>query len=218
MANYQNLIPFIMKWEGGLSKNKSDYYAKFPVDDSGYHTNKGVAWKVFSSVYGSDDNEKKRWYAMTTQDWSIFYKKNYWDKMQGDLIKSQRIADVLVNWAWGSGTSIPSKAIQRIVGVTPDGVLGPESVNAINKGNEAQIFAKLQKANLDFFDNLTKQPKYAMFKTGWDNRLKDLYNNFVAKAQEVIEEGVEVVKKNPINTTVLVLAVVVIAFIVIRYN
>jgi lysozyme family protein len=218
MANYQNLIPFIMKWEGGLSKNKSDYYAKFPVDASGYHTNKGVAWKVFSSVYGSDDNAKKRWYAMSPQDWSIFYKKNYWDKMQGDLIKSQRIADVLVNWAWGSGTSIPSKAIQRIVGVNADGVIGNETVNAINKGNEAQIFAKLQKANLDFFDNLTKQPKYAMFKTGWDNRLKDLYNNFVAKAQEVIEEGVEVVKKNPINTTVLVLAVVVIAFIVIRYN
>lgn len=218
MANYQNIIPFIMKWEGGLSKNPNDYYAKFPVDSSGYHTNKGIAWKVFSSVYGSDANAKKRWYNITPQDWAVFYKKNYWDKMQGDLIKSQRIADVLVNWAWGSGTSIPSKAIQRIVGVTPDGVIGAKTVKAINEGNEAQIFAKLQKANLDFFDNLTKKPEYSMFKTGWDNRLKDLYNNFISKAEEVIQEGVETVKKNPINTTLIVLALGIIAFIIIKYN
>ena len=218
MANYQNMIPFIMKWEGGLSKNPNDYYAKFPVDASGYHTNKGIAWKVYSSVYGSDANSKKRWYNITPQEWGVFYKKNYWDKLQGDLIKSQRIADVLVNWAWGSGISTPSKAIQRIVGVTPDGVIGAKTVKAINEGNEAQIFAKLQKANLDFFDNLTKKKEFAMFKTGWDNRLKDLYNNFLTKAEEIIEEGVETVKKNPINTTLIVLAVAVIAFIVIKYN
>ena len=225
MANYQNMIPFILKWEGGLSKNPNDFYAKYPVDASGNHTNKGIAWKVFSAVYGTGADAKKKWYAMTPQDWSLFYKKLYWDKIQGDAIKSQRIADALVNWAWGSGISIPSKAIQRIVGVTADGSIGPKTVKAINEGNEAQIFAKLQKANLDFFDSLTKQPKYAMFKKGWDNRLNDLYKNFLSKAEELIEdtkeaveEGVEVVKKNPINTTLIVLAVAVIAFIVIKYN
>ena len=64
-----------------------------------------------------------------------------------------------------------------------------------------------------------------MFKKGWDNRLNDLYKNFLSKAEELIEdtkeaveEGVEVVKKNPINTTLIVLAVAVIAFIVIKYN
>lgn len=25
MANYKNVIPFILKWEGGLSKNPSDF-------------------------------------------------------------------------------------------------------------------------------------------------------------------------------------------------
>jgi lysozyme family protein len=218
MANYQNIIPFILKWEGGLSKNKDDFYAKYPVDASGYHTNKGIAWKVFSSVYGSGTEAKKRWYAMTAQDWATFFKKNYWDKIQGDLIKSQRIADVLANWAWGSGTSIPSKAIQRIVGVTADGAIGPKTVKAINEGNEKEIFAKLQKANLDFFANLVKKPEYAMFKTGWFNRLNDLYSNVVESVQQTVEEGVEVVKKNPLNTTILVLAVAVIAFIVIKYN
>lgn len=216
MANFRNIIPFILKWEGGLSKNKNDFYAKYPVDASGYHTNKGVAWKVFSSVYGSGADSKKRFYAMLPQDWEVFFKKNYWDKMQGDLIKSQRIADVLANWAWGSGTSIPSKAIQRILGITPDGVLGAKSVKAINEANEPQLFAKLQKANLDFFDNLTKKPEYAMFKKGWDNRLKDLYSNFLNKAEEILSEGVEVLKKNPINTTILVLAVGVIIFLIVK--
>ena len=81
MANYQNMIPFILKWEGGLSKNPNDFYAKYPVDASGNHTNKGIAWKVFSAVYGTGADAKKKWYAMTPQDWSLFYKKLYWDKI-----------------------------------------------------------------------------------------------------------------------------------------
>lgn len=216
MADYQQMVPFILKWEGGLSKNKNDFYAQYPVDSSGYHTNKGVAWKVFSGIYGNTAESKKRWYAMTPQDWSVFYKKNYWDKIGGDNIKSQRIANVLVNWAWGSGLSIPSKAVQRIVGVTPDGIIGPGTIKAINEGNEAQIFAKLQRANIDFFNNLVSKPEYAPFKKGWFNRLNDLYGNFLQGVKQTAEEGVELVKKNPLNTTLIVLAVAVIAFIIIK--
>ena len=40
----------------------------------------------------------------------------------------------------------------------------------------------------------------------------------IEDTKEAVEEGVEVVKKNPINTTLIVLAVAVIAFIVIKYN
>jgi len=30
-------------------------------------------------------------------------KKNFWDKWKADLIKDQSIANILVDWVWGSG-------------------------------------------------------------------------------------------------------------------
>ena len=57
----------------------------------------------------------------------------------------------------------------------------------------------------------------SLIKQGGD-KIKGFINSLFKSSEEAITEGVEVVKKNPINTTLIVLAVAVIAFIVIKYN
>ena len=52
MANYKKIMPFVRKWEGGLSNNKSDNASKNPSPceyngKKGWHTNKGVTWTTF---------------------------------------------------------------------------------------------------------------------------------------------------------------------------
>jgi hypothetical protein len=43
-------LDYILKWEGGLSKHPRDSAARHPLPDgSGYHTNKGITWRVFRS-------------------------------------------------------------------------------------------------------------------------------------------------------------------------
>ena len=201
MANHKNLIPFIKRWEGGISKDTRDQCSKDPLPDgSGYHTNKGICWMTFKSVFGDSKESVARFYAMNDADWEKVYKGTFWDKIKGDDIKSQRIADALANWAWGSGVGTPAKTIQKIVGVKADGVIGKQTVDAINSGNEEDIYNKFKKANIDFFDRLSSQPTYSMYRKGWFNRLNDLYDSYMKTVKGYASEGLEAVKKKPVRT------------------
>jgi hypothetical protein len=72
-------LDYILKWEGGLSKHPRDSAARHPVPDgSGYHTNKGITWRVFRSIYGSSQDAVVRFYRMTHDDFRGIYKL-YWN-------------------------------------------------------------------------------------------------------------------------------------------
>ena len=188
MTDHKNIIPFILKWEGGLSRNTKDKASAYPVPDgSGYHTNKGITWAVWSSKYGSTPNSITRFYAMNNSDWSSIFKPLYWDAIKGDDIKSQAIADLLVNWAWGSGIYTPVATLQKILGVQIDGKVGPKTIAALNGSDQGEVFNKLKASNIAFFNNLSNNPAYAMFKTGWFNRLNDLYNNYLPAIKTAVK-------------------------------
>ena len=180
MADAKKIVPFILKWEAGTSKNPNDTAANFPVPDgTGVHTNKGITWGAWQAVNGGSDDSIERFYAMSEKDWWPIFKFQYWDKIGGDNINSQRIADILANWAWGSGASVPVIAVQKVLGIKTDGIAGKKTVAAINASNEADTFNKLKAENIAFFQKLGKLDKFKMFIKGWNNRLNDLYNNYV---------------------------------------
>lgn len=190
MADASKVIPFILKWEGGLSKDKADKASANPVPDgSGYHTNKGITWKTWSSMYGSGSNSIKDFYAMPQDKWLKIYVKYFWNNFRGNDIKSQRIADILANWTWGAGTYYPVVRLQKILKITPDGVVGNDTINAINNANETDLYNKLKASNIDYFNQLVKKPDYAVYKVGWFNRLNDFYNNYVGDAVNVVKKN-----------------------------
>lgn len=180
MANPNRIIPFILKWEGGLSKDTADAAAIRPVPDgSGNHTNKGVTWAVWANKYGTSSDSINRWYKMTISDWRSIFQPLYFNTIGGDKINSQKIADILANWAWASGPKTPIKAVQKILNIATDGIAGPITITAINKANEKELLQKLQQANYQFFHDLGEQPGYSKFYAGWLNRLNDLYQNYL---------------------------------------
>lgn len=184
MADSSNVIPFILKWEGGLSKHPSDFYAKYPVPDgSGNHTNKGIAWYNWQKMYGSSANSIAEWYKMPMDKWKKIYDAYYWSAIRGNDIKSQRIADLLANWVWGSGIA-PIRILQQILNVGVDGVVGNQTIKALNSANENDLFNKLKAANINFFKNLAKKPENSAFVNGWFNRLNDFYDNFVIEIKK----------------------------------
>jgi lysozyme family protein len=176
MANHLNIIPFIKAAEGGLSKNPKDQAAAYPVPDgSGYHTNKGITWRTWSNNFGNTQASIYGFYNMTDANWEYIFKKYYWDLIKGDQINSQKIADILANWIWMSGTYTPVKNLQYILGVNQDGILGPNTLKALNNSNQTDTYNKLKGLQTAFFNNLGNQQGYTTFKTGWLNRLKNLF-------------------------------------------
>lgn len=162
MADINKLIPIIKKWEGG--------YASHPADTDGGCTMKGVTLITFRRFYGSDKNcnDLKN---ITDEQWLHIFKTGYWDKMKADNIKNQSIANLCVDMIYGSG-GIAIKKIQRVLGVTADGIVGKITLSAINNANQRELFGRLKEMRRIWFNNIVKaQPKKAVFLKGWMRRL-----------------------------------------------
>tara|TARA_B110000503_G_C7086607_1_gene387582 strand:+ start:802 stop:1359 length:558 start_codon:yes stop_codon:yes gene_type:complete len=182
MSNYKQIVPFFYKWEGGLSKDKNDSASSNPCPTpykgvKGYHTNKGVTYTAWVGVFGT--SQDVRFYEMNNEDWGAIFKRGYWDKVKGDKIQFQSIANVLVSWAWGSGARTAVKQIQKVLGVSSDGAIGNQTLNAIHACNELELFDKCVIARGQFFESIARRnPKNLKFLKGWMNRLKDFNSKF----------------------------------------
>lgn len=171
MANIDKLIPHIIKWEGG---------AKFTNDplDRGGATKYGITLNTLISTHYDvnkdgkvDVNDVK---ALQLEDFKKILKSQYWDKWQADNINNQSIANLLVDWLWGSGKwgiIIP----QRLLGVPADGVVGMNTINALNSANQRIIYNKVWQARKEFYEKIVKNnPSQSKWLKGWINRLNDL--------------------------------------------
>ncbi len=169
MADAKKLVPFILKWEGGFVND--------PVDRGGA-TKYGITLETWKNV-GYDKNkdgkiDKKDIMLLSYEDFLKVFKKNFWDKWQGDKIKNQSVANIVVDWLWGSGKwgiIYP----QRILGVKDDGKVGPKTIEAINKVNPKEFFEKVKKSRIQFYQNIVKNnPSQKKFIKGWTNRVNAL--------------------------------------------
>lgn len=163
MADINKLIPLILKWEGG--------YANDP-DDSGGCTMKGVTISTFRQFYGRTktcaDLRK-----ITNEQWMHIFKTGYWDKMRADEIENQSIANLCVQMCWGSGPITAIRKIQNCLGVSVDGVVGTNTLKALNGPNPKQIFDKLWNMRKLWLINIAQVGNNQKFLRGWLNRLND---------------------------------------------
>ena len=168
MANYEKLVPFIRKWEGG--------YVNDPLDKGGA-TNAGVTiatYREYRRKKGYPNTSVDDLKRMTTAEWQEIFKTLYWNRWRADEIGSQSVANILVDWVWGSGVwgiKIP----QRLLSVAEDGLVGPKTIAALNVADPRQLFAKIKQSRLQYIDDIIRRtPTNERFRRGWINRLNDL--------------------------------------------
>lgn len=168
MANHKKLIPFILKWEGGFSNDP---------DDKGGATMKGITlntYKAYCKKNNLPEPTVEDLKNITNERWEHLFKTMFWDKWRGDEIQSQSVANILVDWLWASGTwgiLIP----QRLLNVKVDGIVGPKTIEALNKQDAKTFFETIKKARIDFVNNIVaNNPSQKKFLKGWMNRINDL--------------------------------------------
>ena len=126
--------------------------------DAGGATNKGVTIGTWRQVGydkdGDGDIDVDDLKLISVDDvMNHVLKPHYWDRWKADHIQSQKIANILVDWVWGSGKHgivIP----QRILGVVADGIVGEKTLAAVNAANPDALFDAVFKARVDFLNEI----------------------------------------------------------------
>lgn len=168
MANPDLLIPHILKWEGGFVND--------PLDRGGA-TNKGVTIATFRQYYGREASVSAL-KNITHSQWRHIFIDGYWNPWRADEIKSQSIANIVVDWAWHSGTKNSIKRVQHLCGLKDDGIVGPMTMQALNAADPGDLFNKIHLARMNYFSSLVKNnPSQQKFLRGWQNRVNDIKFN-----------------------------------------
>lgn len=166
MAKLEPLAKFILSYEGGFVNDPKD---------RGGATNKGVTiatWRAQGYDKNGDGRiDVKDLKLITDADAINLMRKNYWNRWKADQINDQAIANMLVDWAWSSGRHaivIP----QQMLGVTADGIVGPKTIEALNRTYAPTFFRQLRARRLRFIDNFIRNvPSQKRFEAGWYRRI-----------------------------------------------
>jgi lysozyme family protein len=100
-----------------------------------------------------------------------FYKVEYWDRIRGDDITSQVVAESVFNFGVNTGIKVATKLAQLIVGATPDGAVGNvtlQKFNAINPDAFKNAYALAKIAR--YADICKKNKTQSKFLLGWVQR------------------------------------------------
>ncbi|MDE0211187.1 MAG: hypothetical protein OXJ64_15050 [Boseongicola sp.] len=100
------------------------------------------------------------------------YKANYWDPLRLDEVKSDHVAGVLFSCAVLSGIGVAARLAQAVLKVKADGILGGQTLAALNTSNPDLFVAHFSLARIARFCGIVaKNPKQIKFLRGWVNRV-----------------------------------------------
>ena len=164
MADFDPAFEQMIRDEGG-------YQLTNIPGDRGGQTYAGIArnpnpdWPGWALVEGKEFGS-----SLTPMVWE-FYRTRFWDPIRGSEINEQAIAESIFNFAVNAGVGVAAKLAQVIVGATPDGSIGPKTVDLINRCTDKGFIASYAIAKIQRYANICNRDRgQAKFLLGWVNR------------------------------------------------
>lgn len=105
--------------------------------------------------------------GLTLERAKAIYRRDFWGVAGCDAVPDAIKFD-LFDMAVNSGPVTAIKTLQRSAGVTPDGLLGPITLQALNSTPAPRLVARFNGNRLDFMTDLKTWP---VFGNGWAKRV-----------------------------------------------
>jgi lysozyme family protein len=158
-------LPYVLEEEGG--------YTNDPMDPGG-PTNLGI---TFTDMV--DWNFQHGLARPTVADMKVLplataeaiYRTKYWNPIQGDLLPLG-LDLVVFDYGVNSGPARAAKTLQKLLNVTQDGAIGPETLASAKGIKDMPTFlADYQEERLNFLSGLST---FEYFGKGWTRRVNDI--------------------------------------------
>lgn len=154
--NFDDAFDKLIGLEGG--------YANHPSDPGG-ETMWGVTARV-ARAHGYQGGIR----FLSRDIAKAIYRTDYWDPIRADSLP-ERLRYTVFDAAVNSGVKQAVRWLQRSLDeVGEDGVLGPLTLDALNKGNALGLAIRFNAERLDF---MTSLPTWGAFGRGWARRIAE---------------------------------------------
>tara|TARA_R100000687_G_scaffold78883_1_gene72629 strand:- start:1261 stop:1776 length:516 start_codon:yes stop_codon:yes gene_type:complete len=155
-----------------MIRNEGGYVFHNVAGDRGGDTYAGVSRRYHPDWEG--------WVFVDSQDLgnpaltasvSDFYLEQFWDRLRGDHIQDQRIAETLFDFAVNAGTRTAVRLAQKILEATPDGILGPVTIDLLNQYPANDFLYRYAMAKVARYAEIVNgDSSQSKFLLGWINR------------------------------------------------
>ena len=98
-----------------------------------------------------------------------FYKKEFYDKMKLDLVKSEHKQLELMCFGINTNPTRCIKKVQELLGLTVDGIIGNKTLEALNNFDESLFDKLFDEKEIEFYNSLDEN-RFGIYKKGWRNR------------------------------------------------
>jgi lysozyme family protein len=169
MANKNGIIQWVIRFEDSTLSGK---VTNLP-GDSGGMTRFGIASNAHPEVPPS--------FYTTDTATALFmaeqiYANQYWHPLHLDSVNDDGLASVMMDFGVNSGGSRAVKELQMLLGVTPDGVIGPHTLQLILSADQPALAIRfrVQRANWDR-QVVANNPADAPYLANWLKRSALIY-------------------------------------------
>lgn len=164
MADFNVAFENVIRDEGGFQ------LTDIPGDRGGM-TYAGIARNPNPHWAGWALVDRKEFGGPLTSMVREFYRVNYWDRVRGDEIADQQIAETIFNFGVNAGVGLSVKLAQIVAGAVPDGVIGPKTIELLNRCTAKGFTASYAVAKIARYAEICNRNKsQSKFLLGWINR------------------------------------------------
>jgi lysozyme family protein len=166
MSGFDGIFDFVIGSEGGFTDNPADA-GNWTGGKIGAGECRGTRFGISAGAYPELDIAN-----LTLDEAKALYQRDYWDRIDGDRLPPT-IALLVFDAAINNGIGHAVRWLQQAGSVAQDGVIGPETLEAIGSivakpDGSAELCTELLAQRLTF---MTSLPAWKSFGLGWARRL-----------------------------------------------
>ena len=164
MADFNPAFEKMIHDEGGFQ------LTNIPGDRGG-QTYAGIARNANPNWAGWNLVDRNEMGGLLTSMVREFYRINYWDRVRGDEIADQQIAETIFNFGVNAGVGLAIKLAQVVAGAVPDGGMGPKTIELLNRSTAKGFMVSYALAKITRYAEICNRDKgQSKFLLGWINR------------------------------------------------